>query len=361
MNQEIKPILIVDAFFHNSSCLAVFKNYLSFIKKLNFPIMLVTNSKFEPSLIDEVDYILYDKNNRLFKKDYSNIEDLFIWYKDHEKYFSVASKAFQKHGLSVLSNLHHSTNLALSLGYTHFFRIEYDCNIPNIDHVFNIIEETQKQNKKGYVYVNQNKYISFQLWYFELDYFTKLLPKINSEDDYIKAKKPFSNESNFIIVEEFILNLINHSPEKSDNVIVKKAHELFSEFPGASWNTLISPAESDIIREGFISSIHKVAYSIEGIDDQYCPIDNTKFAIISWNCSSESSNTSTIKLSRKNQPSQVITHTLSEVKNSVNFNVFDLEDEGIEVQINMNNNEPTFVTINKNNIHLLNNIITFKK
>ena len=185
MHSEINPIIIVDAFFHNDNCIKTFKNYLSFIKKTGLPIMLVTNSKFEQTLIDEVDYILYDNNNRLFKKDYSDIETICMWYNDNYKYFSIATKAFQKHGLSVLSNLYHSTNLALSLGYTHFFRIEYDCNVPYIENIKNIISETQEQDKKGYIYINENKYISFQLWYFALDYFTKIFPKINNEDDLV--------------------------------------------------------------------------------------------------------------------------------------------------------------------------------
>ena len=46
--------------------------YLSFIKELNIPIMLITNSEFDSSLIKKVDYILYDSNNT--DTSYSSIE-----------------------------------------------------------------------------------------------------------------------------------------------------------------------------------------------------------------------------------------------------------------------------------------------
>ena len=335
MPPEIKPIIIVDAFFHNDNCVRTFKNYLSSIKKTGLPIMLVTNSKFEQALIDEVDYLLYDHNNRLFKKDYSDVETIAMWYRDNHKYFSIAIKAFQKHGLSVLSNLYHSTNLALSLGYTHFFRIEYDCTVPSIENVKNIIAETQEQNKKGYIYINQNKYICFQFWYFALDYFTEIFPKINNEDDYIIAKRNFNSDENFMIAEEFVLNIVRSSEGGFDNVVNKQANIKFDDFPDSSWNTLISPSESDLIIDGFISSIHRVGYTVEGVDPQYTPTDNTKFAIITWNCSSENNNKSIVKILRNNQEPQIIEHNLYS-SNDNYVETFDLTEENVEVQITMN-------------------------
>jgi hypothetical protein len=356
MTPEIKPIIIVDAFFHNDNCVRTFKNYLVSIKKTGLPIMLVTNSKFEQSLVDEVDYILYDNNNRLFKNNYSDVETIAMWYRDNHKYFSIAIKAFQRHGLSVLSNLYHSTNLALSLGYTHFFRIEYDCVVPSIENVKYIINETQEQNKKGYIYINQDKYICFQFWYFALDYFTKIFPRINSENDYVESKRAFSNDESFMIAEEFVLNLIRSSEGGFDNLVNKPASVIHTEFPGSSWNTLISPSESDLIVDGFISSVHRVGNWIEGIDPQYTPIDNSKFAIITWNCSSENHNKSIIKILRNNQEPQILEHELFN-SNDNGVEVFDLTEENVEVQITMNDNETKSVIINKDNIHLVNNIL----
>lgn len=358
MDKDIKPIIIVDAFFHNESCLDTFNTYLSFIKKLDIPIMLVTNSNFDIKLLDDVNYVLYDKQNKLFKKEYPDTDVIFIWYGDQHKYFSIQNKALQKHGLSVLSNLYHSTNLAKSLGFTHFFRIEYDCIIKNVDPVNEIIKQTFLNNKKGYIYVNENRFISFQMWYFELDYFTSIFPPLNSEEDYIEIKKSFgSQEGSFMIAEEFIYNLIKNS---LDSLIVKNAPELFIEFPESYWNTVISPSESDLIIDGFTSAIHRVAYVTNNLDRQFAPIDDTKFSIVTWNCSSEKHNKSTIKIIRKDKEDQIINHEISGGSGHL-LDVFDLDDEDIIVEIAMNHHSPKSYVVNKSNIHYFGNILSINQ
>lgn len=357
---NIKPIIIVDAFFHDESCLDEFKKYLSFVKKAGYPIMLVTNSKFDPILIEEVDYILYDKNDRLFKKEYPNTDVIFIWYHDAEKYFSIENKALQKHGLSVISNLYHSTNLAKSLGYTHFFRIEYDCTIYNIEKIKDIVEQVKIEEKKGYIYVNQNSFISFQMWYFDLDYFTSIFPVINTEEDYIDIKKSFGiDEDRFVIVEHFVLDILRNSKDGFNNLIVKDSQDLYLDFPNAAWNTLISPSESDHILNGFVSSIHKVAYKVEGIQEQYCPIDKNKFSIISWNCSTRNENKSIITILKKDKDPEIIEHYLTG-ENSHKITIIDLDNEEVEIRIKMNDyNYKTFF-VNPNNIDSVTNILTLK-
>ena len=319
--------------------------------------MLVTNSNFSESLIKEVDYILYDKNNRLFKNEYVSDDTVFVWYTDKDKYFSFSNNITQKHGLSVLSNLHHSTNLAKSLGFTHFFRIEYDSEIKNVDKIKHIMYETKDKN--GYIYVNEDKYLSYQLWYLSLDYFTKIMPSINKEEDYINSKlKLGSKENEFILVEDYLLRLFRNDEGYKD-LIVNTPKQVKIDFPDSSWNTITSAAESDFIVDGFVSSVYKVAYSKEGIDDQYCPIDNTKFAIVTWNCSSTNSNKSKIIIKRKNQIDQILDHSISET-NGQSYNIFDLSDEDVEIEIIMNNHKSKFYVVNKNNIETLKTIITFK-
>lgn len=354
--QDISPVIIIDAFFHNENCLNTFKKHLSLIKNLNIPIMLVTNSKFEQSLINEVDYILYDSNNRLFSKEYSTDDKVFLWYKDSVKYFSVSDKITQKHGLSVLSNLYHSTNLAKSLGFTHFFRFEYDSYFYNLDKIKDIINIVKEKNKKGFTYVNEERYVSFQLWYFELEYFTNMLPKLNNENDYnnIKSNLGFS-EDYFLMAEEFIFNLIKHDEQ---NLLVKEAHEIYQDFPNASWNSIISPAESSKIKDGFISSIFKVGYKVDGIEEQYSPINENKFAVITWNCSSSNENESFISIKTKDNFIESIHHTVSK-DNNYEMNVFDLGDLDIEIEIKTKNTIQSFI-INKNNIHSIDNLVVFK-
>jgi hypothetical protein len=357
LKDKIKPIIIIDAFFHDKECFTTFKKTLANLKNTNIPIMLVTNSNFSESLIKEVDYILYDKNNRLFKNEYVSDDTVFVWYTDSSKYFSFSNSVTQKHGLSVLSNLHHSTNLAKSLGFTHFFRIEYDSEIKNIDKIKHIMYEIKDKN--GYIYVNEDKYLSYQLWYLSLDYFTRIMPNINKEEDYINSKlKLGSNENEFILVEDYLLRLFRND-EEYKNLIVNTPNQVRIDFPDSSWNTITSAAESDFIVDGFVSSVYKVAYLKEGIEEQYCPIDNTKFAIVTWNCSSTNDNRSKIIIRRKNQIDEILDHTIYGT-NGHFYNIFDLSDEDIEIEIKMNDHKSKFYVVNKNNIESLQTIITLK-
>ena len=356
-NPKIKPVIILDAFFHNQNCINTFKKHLSLIKNLDIPIMLVTNSKFEQSLIEEIDYIFYDSNNRLFNKEYSTDDKVFLWYADSVKYFSIGEKITQKHGLSVLSNLYHSTNLAKSLGFTHFYRFEYDSYFDNLSKIKDMITIIKDQDKKGLIYVNEKKYVSFQLWYFELEHFTNIFPKLNNEADYNSIKTILGfNENHFLTAEEFLFSLIKKHGEQK--LIVKDAPEIYKDFPNASWNSIMSPAESKQINNGYVSSVFKVATKIFGVEDQFSPVDNSKFAVVTWNCSSSSENESFITVERKNNTMEFVSHKISG-ENGHKIEVFDLEDSDVKVQIKTKSATQEFI-INKNNINLVDNIVTFK-
>jgi glycosyltransferase involved in cell wall biosynthesis len=80
---KANPILIVDAYFHDKQCTQTFIEYLTFIKKLDIPIMLVTNSNFDKSLLKDIDYLFYDCNNRLFQKKYDDIDNIVFWFCIH--------------------------------------------------------------------------------------------------------------------------------------------------------------------------------------------------------------------------------------------------------------------------------------
>jgi FkbM family methyltransferase len=361
-NPSVKPIVIVDAFFHDAHCLTTFKSYLEFIKKLDVPIMLVTNSNFDTSLVDEVDYILYDSNNRLFKHPYTDIGNIIFYWSGEHHYISLGTPALQRHGLSVLSNIYHSTNLAKSLGYTHFYRIEYDCFIDKIENVKAVIDTVEQHNKKGMVYLNENRYISFQLWYFELEYFTKYFPKINNEDEYRAAKEVFNSERDFISAEEFIYNMIKISEGGFSNLIVKTGTELHSDYGNCSWNTLTSPSESDKIVDGCVSTISKVTIESDEIralrstprpeweySPESCEIDMSKVAFVTWNSSSSMPNRAVAKFTYPDGTVRTIEHVINGI-NDNRVDLIDVVDGDINVEISLNGRTSTHHIVNKNTI-----------
>jgi FkbM family methyltransferase len=346
-----KPILIVDAFFHDESCKKTFNNYVSFIKELDIPIMLITNSKLDTSLTEQMDYVFYDKNNRLFEQEYDNIEDIYFWYSDPNHIISLGTKGLQKHGLSVLSNLYHSTNLAKSLGYTHFFRIEYDCEIDKIENVKNIIKELPI-NKKGMTYLHQDRYLSFQLFYFDLEYFTSIFPKINNEQDYKKEIQRLSNNNTFISAEEFIYELIKESG--TNNIIIKDAPFMYTDFGNCKWNTVMTPLESESIYDKFISSIFRVCHPSPfvhnlPISEYGHDVDITQAAIVTWNCCTEELRSAFITIEYPNGDFKTIKHETNWY-NDHKVEIIDIPKEGdINVNIKIGEVEKHYV-INQNNI-----------
>jgi len=366
--QSPNPILIVDAFFHDEYCLTTFRNYLESIKKLDIPIMLVTNSKFDQSLVDELDYILYDSNNRLFAGTYNDVHNIVLYWVNDQHYISTGTPAQQKHGLSVLSNLYHSTNLARELGYTHFYRIEYDCVIDDIKPVKAIIDEVNLSNKKGLVHISSNRYLSFQLWYFELDYFTKHFPKINNESDYVTAKEKFKYDKDFMIAEEFVYNMVQTSEDGFTNVIVKSSDELHSNYGKSMWNTITSPAESDKIVNGCVSSMCRITIPNDAIrairhlprpdwttSPESCQTDTSKVAFVTWNCSTESENHSTAKLTYPDGTVKILEHTIAGMS-GYEIDIVDLIDGDIVVDITLNNHSATSIIINKDSVSKLTDV-----
>ena len=363
-----KPILIVDAFFHDGHCLSIFKQYLASVKKLSVPIMLITNSKFDSALIDEVDYVVYDSNNRLFKKSYDGIDNIVLYTIDSDKYISLGTPALQKHGLSVLSNLYHSTNLAKSLGFTHFYRIEYDCQLDDMEKIAAIPTLVQNSGKKGLVYVNQDKYVSYQLWYMELEYFTAYFPQINSEDDYPAAKQAIGATKDFVTAEEFIYHMIDNSHGGLSSMLVREAVEMHTDYGNCTWNTITSPSESDKIVDGCVSTICRITMENDairsvrhtprpdwGITPETCEIYPSKVAFTTWNVSSSQTNSSVATLTYPDGTVQELRHTVSEMGNA-NVDIIDVIGGDIMVNIQINDHTTYQYIINKNTVSRLTDV-----
>jgi len=353
---EVKPILIVDAYFHDKHCIQSFVEYLTFIKKLDIPIMLVTNSDFDKSILKDIDYLFYDCNNRLFQKKYDDIENIVFWFSNDYYYISLGTPGIQKHGLSVLSNLYHSTNLAKSLGYTHFYRVEYDCKIEKIENVKNIINEVQTQNKKGLIYLHQNKFVSFQIWYFDLEYFTNNFPKINNENDYIISKREFNYDKDFVSAEEFIYNVIKKSDGEFSNLVVKDAPYMHTDFGDCRWNTIMTPLESEKIIDGFISSVHRITYKLDASEiPEVCPNYDSKVAIITWNCSSSNENVSDIKITYSDGTIEEFTHKINGTNGHL-IKIIPLTDDDTIVDMLINGHSTKKFILNRNTIPHLNDV-----
>lgn len=87
---------------------------------------MVSNLVPPTDIINQVDYFIYNHENKLFVNDYENPNFVDLWKKYEDLEIHEISKELQKHGLSVLSNLFNSLDFPKSVGFTHFQRIEVD-------------------------------------------------------------------------------------------------------------------------------------------------------------------------------------------------------------------------------------------
>ena len=119
--------------------------------------------------------------------------------------------------------------------------------------------------------------MGFQAWYFDLDLFTSIFPQINNEYEYKEALKSFSDKD-FLVAEEFVYNLFS-STKALDKIICKPPQDQHTDFgKNSKWNQVVTPAESNLIQDGFIA----LPYKVKG---------KNEVALITWNISTEKSTT----------------------------------------------------------------------
>lgn len=230
----MKTITITDAFISDHNQIKLLNNFLLKINHID-PILLITNSILDESVINKVDYLFYDKNNNLFEKEYNNYEKFYLWNIVNNFKITTCHVHKQKHGLSVLINLFRSLKIAKDLGYTHFRRIEYDALLGNntLQELINTPKTCFNNNKKAQFYVNEdNKTHSFQYFFSEIDFFLNNFPEIKNEDDYINLiNKEYSN-LDFVTVEKLMYYYINKLNKKEINI----EPDLLIAFNDTIWN-----------------------------------------------------------------------------------------------------------------------------
>ncbi|NDB27969.1 FkbM family methyltransferase [archaeon] len=248
-----KTALVTDIFFHDQSNLDTLIEYSNNMKQLNLPFLLMTNSKFDSSVLNYVDYLIYDKENRLFKHDYDNYSTLILYYVTDAAKYNIITPAKQKHGLSVLSNFYRSLVYLKSLNYTHIIKTEADCVIKEPSKIIDILNDMIEKDKKSLVYIHNDNgllFTSFHIMYFEIDFLLSIFPKINNEEDY----RNFIENNSFLAAEEFLTKLL--IPHK-DKIIIKDSQYIFTDYGKSVWNKSMTPLESEKIKDGYFAGLFK--------------------------------------------------------------------------------------------------------
>ena len=256
-NSKYKTITIIDCFVNNESLLLKLQDAINNLKRHNHKILLVSNKVPPQDLINKVDYFLYNSENKLFKGQYENVNHVDLW-KVYEGFtIHEVTAELQRHGLSVMCNLFNCLDLAKSLGYTHFQRMEVDdlFSDESYEYMKTIPKICEENNKKSLFYFNEED-ISFHYFFSEIDFFLNTINRIDSEESYRTYLRNKGFKNDFKSVEVYMYhNLIN-----SDLVLKKNGGDQMNiDFPNTKWNTETSQSTLDEFYEGCTTKIYTIS------------------------------------------------------------------------------------------------------
>jgi len=232
---NMKTILIIDAFINDEADETILSNFINSSRNIGGDILLMSNTNISKTIQDKVDYFFYDKRNQLFKEKYDNYRDInYYTLYDSFKVSNLFSHT-QPHGLSVLISLFRSVKIAKDLGYTHFYKMEYDAMLG--ENTTNKIKDLNKYcietGKKGIFYQDNPTFMNVHYFLCEIDYFLNNFWNISCEEDYINFLQTNSNNRDFLLMEEFMSeNLKKLDPNE---IIVR--HNFNEEFSDTLWNS----------------------------------------------------------------------------------------------------------------------------
>jgi hypothetical protein len=228
----MKSILILDAFITDEADENLLTNFIDSSRSIGDDILLMSNSKISKTTQDKVDYFFYDKRNQLFREEYDNYKLLSYYTVNSSFKVSNIFPHPQPHGLSVLINIFNSVKIAKNLGYTHFYKMEYDAILG--DNTKNKIKEMNEScilnNKKGVFFRGKNGENSLEAHYFfcEIDFFLDNFWSISNEQDYIKYLDYETGNRDFVTMEEFMFKNLMKSNTDYVN-IYENLSDLFSD------------------------------------------------------------------------------------------------------------------------------------
>jgi glycosyltransferase involved in cell wall biosynthesis len=332
-DEKYKTLTIIDSFVSNLSVLEKLKKTVKNFVNQNHTILLVSNTVPPEDIIKSVDYFLYNHENKLFTESYENLNKVNLWKAYDNIIINEITEELQKHGLSVLCNLFNSLDLAKSLGFTHFQRIEVDDLYSETGYKFmkKVPQLCEEKNKKSLFYINEGEDVSFHYFYSEIDFFIKNFPRITSEESYKNFLKNSGFGNSFKPVEVYLYQNIKNGD--IDNVLIKNGKdEMNSDFDGTVWNTESSQSTLPSYYEGCTTKL----YNVKGQETKvvlsfnYTNIETIRKIIVVFD---DSQQTIIHKLSNKGYYYHTFNNPIKEIKvydSNDDRHLFDVENKNIE-------------------------------
>ena len=256
----MRPILILDAFIRDKTEEEILQGFIDKMLTINQEIFLISNTPISKEIQSKTNFFFYDSKNRLFELEYNNINRVYNWVDcGHFKVYDTIENT-QKHGLSVLINLNNSIKILKELGYTHFFKMEYDAVLG--ESTIEKIKEIIGTPKKAIFFkelCDDKMNLNVHFFFSEINYFLSNFWMIDSETTYRNFLIDKMKNLDFLTMERFMWENLN-SIDK-DNVEVRDDfHEIFKD---SRWNLKQTKTGHDKKYQECLTKIY-VGKKIEG-------------------------------------------------------------------------------------------------
>lgn len=263
----IKKITIIDCFIRNGSIEEKLRSSIQKIKSRGEDVMVISNTPADKSIIEMCDFYFYDNRNQLFQQEYTNVEDVDFWGATGEFVAHNIKPGLQRHGLSVLINLFNVLNIARTLGYTHFQRLECDdiFGPKSLDSMLHIEGECLLNGKRGLFYFNDDdidRNISFHYFFCEIDYFLNKVERIENEEDYVRYLINNHGNRDFVIAERYIYE--NLKRNGCEEIVYRDGKtDIDADFSDTIWNTETSTSNVSEKYRGCLTELYN-KYASDG-------------------------------------------------------------------------------------------------
>jgi len=259
--EKMKTLTIIDSYIHNKFVEDKLSSFIDQSNQNNLDVLLISNTTIPEYIQKKVKYVIYDSHNTLFSDGYDNIPSIVLW--KHMQGFRINehTNGMQRHGLSVMINLFKCLDLAKSLGYDYFQRIEIDALLgpESWSYINKVPLLLQEQNKEGLFYVNHyptSSDFSFHYFFCNIDLFKSNIKRIESEKDYKDFIFDKFGDNRFINVEEYLY--YNMEINGMDTLLIKPSAEKHTDFPDTLWNTETSMSNIDEKYKGATTKFYKI-------------------------------------------------------------------------------------------------------
>jgi|688.fasta_scaffold159780_2 hypothetical protein len=240
-------IIIIDVFLNSQSKINIFENLLKTIKKLNIPILVISNFEAPQRILNEIDYFIFSKENLLFSENsFDNYPGAHFYMEIDGMRYENHTYCSQKHGLSVLCNLTKTYRFAQEIGFKKAIKIEWDFNISETD-IINLkstIDDFIINDKRAFFTLNPSNAFGLpdlegHFWMVDLKFWNNNFPKIHNASDYGDFLLQVNGNNKFFeIVERVIYLSVGAKLNDNETITNKYFHD--SIFSSSTINTIIS-------------------------------------------------------------------------------------------------------------------------